>query len=115
MEEKRLTKIAVLCSLAGILLLLVIAEQQDTSASNIQNITNASIDQTVHMKGKIIALKETPAVTIAQVQDTTDAITVIMFRKEEISLEKGMLVEVEGIVKVYNDELEIEAKRVKVF
>ncbi len=115
MKEKKLTKIALLCSLIGILLLLIIAEQQDISASNIKNITNATLDQTVQIKGKITSIKETPAVTIAQVQDSTGFITVIMFRKEGAILTKGMLVEVEGMVKPYNDKLEIEAKLVKVF
>lgn len=115
MEEKRLTKIALLCSLIGILMLLVIAERQDLSTSNIKSITNETLDQPVKIKGKITSIKETPAVTIIQVQDTTGSIAVIMFRKEDLALQKGNLVEVKGIVKSFNDKLEIEAKVVRLF
>ncbi len=115
MNEKRLTKIALVCSLVGILLLLLIAERQDVSTSSIEKITNQSIDKEVKIKGKISTLKETPAVTITQVQDATSGITVIMFRKENVTLQKGDLVEVQGIVKEFEGKLEIEAKIVRAF
>lgn len=115
MNEKTLTKIALICSLIGILLLLLIAERQDVSASSINKISNQSINQEIKIKGTISTLKETPAVTITQVKDTTGSITVIMFRKENITLQKGDLVEVQGIVKEFKGKLEIEAKRVLAF
>lgn len=115
MDEKRLSKIALLCSLTGILLLLVIAERQDLSTSSIASITNETLNQPVLIKGKITSIKETPAVAIAQVQDTTGSITVIMFRKENMVMQKGDLVEVEGVIKEFNDKLEIETKVVKLF
>lgn len=93
----------------------MLAERQDISTSNISSITNASIDQTVLIKGKITSIKETPAVTIAQVQDTTGKITIIMFRKENIALQKGETVSVEGVVKRFNEQVEIEAKVVRLF
>lgn len=114
MDEKRLTKIALLCSLTGILLLLLIAERQDLSMSNIQRITNASIDEQVLIKGRIATVKQMPVVTLTQVQDMTGSITVIMFDKNS-TLKIGDLVEVQGIIKQYKETLEIEAKVVKVF
>ncbi|MDP1695138.1 MAG: OB-fold nucleic acid binding domain-containing protein [Candidatus Woesearchaeota archaeon] len=115
MDEQRLSKIALLCSLVGILLLLLIAEEQQVSASSIQNITNQSIDKEVKIKGKINTLTENPSVTIMQVQDATGEIKVILFQKKEITIKKGDTIEVQGIVKEFESKLEIEAKTIQVF
>ncbi len=114
MEEKKLTSIALVCSIIGILLLLVITESQSVASATIAKITNQSVDQTVSINGKITQLSATPAITIAQVQDSSGVIKIIIFPKEAIDLRKGDKVSVEGVVKEFENKLELEAKLIKV-
>ena len=103
MEEQQITKIALVCSITGILLLLAIAESQESPSSNINKI-----------KGKIITLSESPVITRLQLEDATGKITVTFFPKQLVNLHKGDLISVNGIVKEFNKNLQVEAKQIRI-
>jgi len=114
MEERQITKVALICSVTGILLLLAIVESQDSPAMSINKITNASLDQPVNIKGKIITLSESPVITRLQLEDSTGKIAVTFFPKQLVNLHKGDLISVDGVVKEFNNNLQVEAKQIKV-
>ena len=114
MEEQQITKIALVCSITGILLLLAIAESQESPASSINKITNLSIDQPINIRGKIIMLSESPVITRLQLEDATGKITVTFFPKQLVNLHKGDLISVDGIVKEFNKNLQVEAKQIRI-
>ncbi len=115
MQEKTLFKLSLICSLIGIFIILIINESYNLSYSNISLIDNSSIGKPVKVQGFIYSISNSPGILIMNIQDKTSNITVIAFKEEDINLQKNDLIEVSGIVKEYNNKLEIEAKEIKIY
>ncbi len=115
MQEKTLLKIAVVCSLIGIFIVLLIVEKLDASESNIASITKDDLNEKVKVKGYINSIKETPGLLILNVKDDTGNITAILFKEDDINLKKGDLIEIDGVIKEYKGKLEIETDSIRLF
>ena len=115
MQEKALLKIAMVCSLIGIFIILVIVERLEISESNISSINKNDLDEKVKIKGYINFVRETPGLLILNIQDDTGNITAIVFKEDNMNLNKGDLIEIYGLVKEYKGNLEIEADSIKLF
>lgn len=115
MQESTLLKVSLIVSLIGIFLILLISEKISLPTSNINLINETHIDKNVKVKGIVESIAETPGLIILTLKDTTGSITVIIFKDEELKLEKNSLIEVEGTVVKYKNKLEINAKKVKIF
>jgi len=109
MKEETLFKISLICSLLGVLIILYISENTEIPSSNISNITDKDIETKVTIIGLVNSVKETPGLIILNVGDKTGNITVIAFKEENITIEKGRIIEIEGKVVEYNKQLEIQA------
>ena len=114
MEEKTLLRIALITSLFGILILLIILDKIDVSDSNIDAINETFLDRQVKIKGEITRITETPGLYIINVKDNTGNMGVIVFKEEKLELEKGNIVEVEGQVVEYQGKTEIIAKKITI-
>ena len=116
MDEGTLTRIALIASLTGMLILLFATEKISINSEEIALITEESLEQTVKVKGKVTQIKDTPAVGILTIEDNSGKIKVIAFKEdEELNIKKNNIIEVEGEVMQYQGKLEIEAKVIKVF
>lgn len=115
MDEKTLFKVSLIITLIGILILLAVSESIEVNESKISLISKKDIDKAVRLKGKITYIKETPGLFIFNLEDSSGKIKVIAFKQESFQLEKNSIVEIEGVVKEYNNELEVQADRIKVF
>ena len=114
MEDSTLFKIAMFCAVVGITILLLIDEKIDLANSNIASISSAQAGQEVKIKGFVTDIKTTEKIIIVQLKDYTGEISVIIFNnKDIINFKKNSILEVVGVVKVYNSQLEIEAKKIK--
>ena len=114
MKDETLLKISFCCSLLGILIILFITENLEIPESNIANITKEDLDKTVSVSGKIGYITETPGLLIINLQDKTGNITAIVFKEENITLEKNQIITIEGRVIEYKDQLEIQADLLKI-
>jgi len=114
MKDSTLLKISLCCSLLGILIILFIVENIEIPESNISNITKADLEKTVLISGRINYITETPGLFIIMLGDQTGNITAIVFKEENISLEKGQIIQVEGQVIEYQNKLEIQAELIKI-
>jgi RecJ-like exonuclease len=114
MKEKTLLKIAIISSLIGILILLYISEHIEIKEFKISEITRDKLDERVKIKGDIIAIKETPGLYILTLKDKTSSIPIVIFKEEPLSLEHGMLIEIQGIVIEYKGIIEIQAEEIKI-
>ena len=114
MKDSTLLKISLCCSLLGILIILFIVENLEIPESNIGNITQEDWEKTVAVSGEIKYITETPGLLIITLGDNTGNITVIAFKEENVSLEKGQIITIEGQVIEYKDQLEIQAELIKV-
>jgi len=102
-----------ICSLIGILIILFIAENTEIPNSNIANITKEKLGEKTTIRGIIKKVIETPGLLIINVQDTTGNITAIIFKEENITLEKNQIVTIEGTIIEYKGNLEIQTDVLK--
>ncbi|AJF62379.1 MAG: hypothetical protein QT11_C0001G0230 [archaeon GW2011_AR20] len=112
MKEKLLLKISLVISLIGILFLLIILNNIDVPDPDINSINKDLIDKQIKVKGEITKITETPGLYIINIMDDTGNIDVVVFKEEQLNLEKGRIIQVEGQVTGYQDKIEIIAKRI---
>jgi len=113
MKEKTLLKIAVISSLIGVLILVYISDSLSPKEYRISNLTRDKLGEFVDVKGSISTLRETPGLYIITLTDETFSIPVIVFKEENLTIEKGSLIDVKGNVIEYNGMLEIQAEEIK--
>lgn len=115
MQESTLFKTALITSLVGLFIMILIVEKIDLSSSNISSISKESIGKRVKIKGIIDSKRDLPNILILNLTDNTNSIKVIAYKddKDYLDLRKDGIIEVIGLVKEYNKELEIEADLIK--
>lgn len=112
MDNKKLFDICLLLSLLGIFCLALLSENLELEEIPISNITYKMLDQRVKISGFITRVSETPGLYILNVEDNSSEITVIIFKKENISLLKNSYVSIEGSISEYKNQTEIIAKEI---
>ena len=113
MKEKTLLKIALIISILGLLLLVILSQLIKIGESPIAKITKEKLEEDVKLTGKIIKISETNNTIFLQIQ-SQDRIAVIVFKDETIDLRQNDIVEIEGTVEDYQGNLEIIANKVRV-
>ncbi|MFP4045986.1 MAG: exodeoxyribonuclease VII large subunit [Candidatus Aenigmatarchaeota archaeon] len=121
MKDKRLYKISLLISLAGLTVLLVWASLIEPDKVGIQSITREDIGQEVVVEGSIETMDWLEEGHLFfHVKDRKDRIMVVLFKDDaegmginRNSLEVEERVEVTGEVKDYNGQLEIIPSRIE--
>ncbi|MBW2976576.1 exodeoxyribonuclease VII large subunit [Candidatus Woesearchaeota archaeon] len=115
MKEKTLLKIALICSLSGLLILFLISNNLEIKEKNIEKITLDNKDEFVKLTGTVSNIIDTEKVAIIEIVQP-QKITVVMFKNENITvpIQKGSEVEVIGKVDEYEGQLEIIAERVRI-
>ncbi len=113
MEEKKLLILALISGTIGILILFIISEKINLEVSSINSITSKDLNQEIKVKGTITSIKETPKLLIINIEDRTGSIIITTFSKE-LPFEKNTNIEVQGKIIDYNNQLEIQAKTIKI-
>ncbi len=109
-----LFKIALIFSLIGIFIILVMANNQDISKTDIKNINRELLGKDVKVEGEVESLYEGGDFLIITVSDNTAKIKVVIFDKNSFRLSEGEDVEVIGEVEEYKGSLEINADFVEI-
>jgi len=115
MKESTLLKIALIGALVGIFIILFISEKIDLSESNIANITKSNLDQKVKIRGLVTKSYETPGLLILSIKDNTGTISVVVFKEENLTIDKNHVVEIYGTVTEYKEQIEILADEIRVY
>ena len=114
MKEKTLLKIALICSLLGLLILYLISDNIEIKEKNIEKITLENKDEFVKLRGIVSNVVDTEKVVIMEITQPQE-ITVVLFKdKETVNIQQGNEVEVIGKVDEYEGSLEIIADRLRV-
>lgn len=115
MKEKTLLKIALICSLVGVVALYLISENMEIKQKNIEKITIDDVDKNVKVKGIVKNLFENEKVMILDVAQEGE-IKIVLFKRKNVSIGigKGDNIEVIGKIDEYEGELEIIGNRVRV-
>lgn len=114
MLESNLKKIALITALIGTFLILLIGEYAEIPQIQIKDINENMLNKEVKLTANVTKIKNTPNVLITTLKDSTGEITMIAYKKEKIYIPKNSQVEVIGIIKEYESQLEIEAKQIKI-
>ena len=115
MQEKTLLKIALICSLLGLLILYLISNDIEIKEKNIEKITIDNKDEFVKLNGIVNNVIDTEKVTLIKILQPQE-ITVVLFKNENktMPIQQGNEVEVIGKVDEYKGKMEIIADRLRV-
>ena len=115
MKEKNLLKIALICSVVGILILFIVSQNISVEEKTISRITFEDMDKKVKIKGFVENVIDTEKVVIINVVQPQN-MDVVLFKEENetIDVKKDDLIEVIGKVEEYKGELEVIGQRVRV-
>lgn len=116
MKEKTLLKIALTCSIIGIVFLFVIFNNIDVKHSDISKIQDEEdIGNIVKIYGKVIRASDTGKVLFLEIgQEKIERIDVVVFKEEDINISEGEHVEIIGEVEEYKGKKEIIANKVSI-
>ena len=115
MKEKTLLKVALICSLLGLLGIYLISNNIEIKEKNIEKITLDNKDEFVKLRGIVSRITDTEKVTIMEITQPQQ-ITVVLFKDENktMPIQQGNEVEIFGKVDEYEGRLEIIADRLRV-
>ena len=115
MKEKTLLKIALICSLVGIVVLFFVSEKISISQVDLDRIDEMDIGTDVKIIGRIERATDVEKVMFLEIgQEKIEKVTVILFKDSDISLKEGDYVEVTGEIDDYNGEREVIANKVRI-
>ena len=113
MNNTTLSKLSLIISLLGILLLLFISENINLEISKIDSITRNNLEQNVKINADVINVNKKDDLLFLKVKDETSEIDVVIFESNNLEINKGDKIEVQGKITLYKDNLEIIAKNVR--
>ena len=115
MEEKTLLKIALICSLLGLLILYLISNNIEINEKNIEKITLENKDEFVKLRRIVSNVVDTEKVVIMEITQPQQ-MTVVLFKDENktMPIQQGNEIEVIGKVDEYEGKMEIIADRLRV-
>ena len=113
MKETTLLKIALVCSLAGLVALYIISSKIEVKDYK-PNTLNKNIGEDVKLIGSIAKITDRGDVVFIEVNQQSP-ITVVLFTDDDnLKLNNGDNVEVTGEVQEYNGRNEIIAEKIRV-
>jgi len=112
MKETTLLKIALICSLTGLLVLYFISTKIDVKDYK-PNLLNKNIGDDVKLTGAVAKISDAGSVVFIEVSQQ-NPMTVVLFTDDDINLKNGDDVEVIGEVQEYRGKNEIIAQKIRV-
>ncbi len=111
MKESQIIKYSAIIALIGLISLFFFSE--NVNLANIEEFT--PVEEIVEMEGKISSLRKHEKAYFLKVDGLKkETIDVIFFPEEDVFLEEGSYVSVEGVVEEYKGKREIIASVVKI-
>ena len=111
MEEKTIWKVSLLTVLLGLTILYFYTEKVELK-SNI-DLSEIPIDQEVKIRGEITSLRIHEKVIFLEITgERVETVDIVLFNDQDLFLEEGNYVEIEGRVEEYNGKKEIIADKI---
>ena len=113
MKERQLVIISIIVLVLGMAFLVVYAKEADLVS--IARLEENQVEQYVRVTGTIQKLRAQDNVLFLQVEgERTELVDIILFPEEELFLEEGNSVEIEGVVEEYEGKKEVVAHNIRV-
>ncbi|MBI2654784.1 hypothetical protein HYX02_08335 [Candidatus Woesearchaeota archaeon] len=113
MKESTLLKIALICSLNGLIVLYFISAKIEVKDYK-PNLLNKNVGEDVKLKGIVAKITDRGNVVFIEVNQQNPVNVVIFTNNDNINLNNGDSVEVIGKVQEYNGKNEIIAQKIRV-
>lgn len=113
MEEKSLLRLALICSLVGIIALFFISENIEIKEKNINEINKDNIGEDVKIKGIVSRSTDKGKIILLDVIQP-ETITVVLFKDSDFNISIGTKVEIIGEIDEFNGKMEIIGNEVKI-
>ena len=107
MKDKTLYKLSIICSITGILLLLIL--QPSPKTIQIKEITKEHLNKNIQIQGTIKQIETFNKLTLIKIKDQTGTITTTSFKP--INLLPNQKVKIQGKVTEYNNNLQLQINK----
>ena len=115
MKEKTLLKIALSCSVLGLVMLFFVSDSITISNIDISKIEDEEIGRIVKITGMVTRVTNLEKVMFIEVgQQKIEKVDVVLFKDHDFDLAVGEQIEIIGEIEEYKGEKEVIANRVKV-
>jgi len=105
MKKEHLTKISLMISIVGTLVLITLAEYTHPPILKINEITDEHLESKITLQAKILTIRNNDGLSFLILSDSTGTIKALTF--DELDIEKNSKIEIEGVVEKYQGEFEI--------
>lgn len=113
MDESNLLKLALISSLVGIVVLLLISSNIELESSSIGELEEMDTEN-VKITGVISSVKDLGKIMILGVSQP-QTIDVMLFKEGDVELQKGDFVELTGELREYRGKKEIIANKIEIW
>ena len=113
MKETTLLKIALICSLVGLVILYFISTKIEIRDYK-PNLLNKNIGDDVNLKGTVTKITDKGNVVFVEVNQQNPVNVVIFTSDNNLKLKNGDEVEIAGKVQEYNNKNEVIASKIRV-
>jgi len=113
MKESTLFKLALICSLVGVLILFFVSDNVDVREKAISKIEMENVGEDIKLKGYISKITDLEKVMFVEITQP-EKIDVVLFKKGNISLYEGSYVEILGEIDEYGGKMQVIGNRVRV-
>ena len=113
MDDKTLLRIALLGSVIGVVILLLLSEQISVQKELISRLDGVPEGKEVEVVGKILRFSDKGKVAFVEIaEQKIESVNVVLFKDRNITLREGDIVRVTGSVEEYEGKKEILGNRV---
>ncbi len=113
MEEKSLLRLALICSLVGIITLFFISENMKINEKNIDEINKDNIGEDVRIKGIVSKSADRGKIILLDIVQP-ETITIVLFKDHDFNISTGTKVEITGEIDEFNGKMVIIGNEVKI-
>ncbi|HLC58806.1 MAG TPA: OB-fold nucleic acid binding domain-containing protein [Candidatus Nanoarchaeia archaeon] len=114
MEDKLIIKLCVFTTILGLILLVIISNKLEAPTKEISQISKKDINKSAKITGFVKKIMIKTTVATITLEDKTGTIQVVMFKPENLKIKTGSLVEIEGKISLYEDQIQVYAEKVKI-
>jgi len=107
-----LLRLALICSLVGIIALFFISENMEIKEKNINEINKDNIGEDIKIKGIVSKSTDKGKIILLDIVQP-ETVTVVLFKDSDFNISTGTKVEITGEIDEFNGQLEIIGNEVK--
>lgn len=105
-------RLALICSLVGIIALFFISENMEIKEKNINEINKDNIGEDIKIKGIVSKSTDKGKIILLDIVQP-ETVTVVLFKDSDFNISTGTKVEITGEIDEFNGQLEIIGNEVK--